>query len=175
MPRVIDPQDLRQIPLFQLLDDNELAALTDQLEVRKYWKGLGIAEESLQNDPPWSAAFLSWVLSEAGNPGGLKKSATGLDIWNSAVKKGLTFQLSEQLPRPGDLVFFSRDGNATDEIRKGNVPQAPSNPGIVYEVSDKEMKVISGNVSNAIRLSTRPLSGLKSDVTLIGFVRLPGE
>jgi len=39
MPRVIDPQDLRQIPLFQLLDDNELAALTDQLEVRKYWKG----------------------------------------------------------------------------------------------------------------------------------------
>jgi uncharacterized membrane protein len=39
MPRVIDPQDLRQIPLFQLLDDNELAALTEELEVRKYWKG----------------------------------------------------------------------------------------------------------------------------------------
>jgi Uncharacterized protein conserved in bacteria (DUF2272) len=142
--------------------------------VQKYWAGLGLQEDVLQENLPWNGAFISWVLSEAGNPGELKKSAMGMEIWNSAVAKVMTFQMGEKTPQPGDLIFFSLMNNATSEMRAGR-GTGSSSSGIVYEVSENEMSVISGNSNNAVRLKKHPLSELKSDPRLIGFVRLPDQ
>lgn len=140
--------------------------------VTKYWAGLGFGDDAVEQNLPWSAAFISWVLKEAGDPGGLKKSARGMDLWKSAVEKGLTFQLSEKKPQPGDLVFFCRDGNVTPDVRAGQAVVS-THPGIVYEVNNTELTVISGNSGNAVRLRAYPLMELGTDPRLIGFIRLP--
>lgn len=133
-----------------------------------YWDALNLNFIGANSNLPWSAAFISWVIKESGNPNGLKLSAATINIWQSAKEKELTLPPDISQPVPGDIAFrMRRTDDASAWADAGG--HAPGTAGIVYEVNDDEIVVIAGNISNAVR----PIIWRRNDPLIAGFVRLP--
>jgi hypothetical protein len=92
-----------------------------------YWRtgtGVNVPESSLaspafQMAHPWSAAFISWVMRQAG-AGSAFRYAAAHSVYVAAAKQnrlsnnGNPFQayrIAEVSPAPGDLVCKGRDGS----------------------------------------------------------------
>ena len=137
--------------------------------IQQYWRATNAQMSDVKM--PWSAAFLSWLIREAGNNDGLPMSALNIAIWNDAVGKKLTFAPNEKPVLPGDIFLQTRVGGgapSVDDIRAGKIDLAPTSSGIVYAVAPEKISVISGNTGNAIRLRDLSLS----NAGLVGFIRL---
>jgi hypothetical protein len=137
--------------------------------IQQYWQATNTQVTDVST-MPWSAAFLSWLIREAGNKDGLPMSTANLTIWNDAVHKKLTFAPNEKSVLPGDIVIQTRTsgGPSLEDIRAGKVDFAPTSSGIVHTVTPEKFSIIVGNTGNAIRL--RDLT-LKTP-GLVGFIRL---
>jgi hypothetical protein len=137
--------------------------------IQQYWRATNTQVTDVKM--PWSAAFLSWLIREAGNRDRLPMSATNIAIWNDAVQKKLTFLPNEKPVLPGDIVVQARAGGggpSLDDIRAGKIDFVSSSSGIVYSVGPDKFSVIVGNTGDAIRLRDLTLS----NSTLVGFIRL---
>ena len=128
-------------------------------DLERYWSVIKDFSIEITPEIPWSGAFISWAITEVGNPDGLRLSAANYKIWESAVEKGCVIARPLEV-LPGDLIFIARS--------KENYPGSIQT-GVVYSVEKgKSLKYIGGNIGNAVRL--REI--LLSDGNIMGFVRI---
>lgn len=109
---------------------------------------------------PWSAAFISWVMRQAGAGNAFKRSG-GHSYYIAAAKQNRisnssnpikAYRVSEASPRVGDLVCRARAGSGAtyDNIRGG----MSTHCDFVTAVRPGAIEVIGGNVSNSVGKKT---------------------
>lgn len=133
-----------------------------------YWrKGAGW----LPNDPawwtnyPWSAAFISWIMRQAGAGNNFKYSAAHAVYTKAAKDNRLAgnrnpfkaYRISEVAPQPGDIVCKSRAGSGAtyDNIREG----MQTHCDIVTAVQPGRLTTIGGNVSDSVKMTPVSIDG----------------
>lgn len=131
--------------------------------LKKYWDNIGWGKGRWKTETPWSAAFISYVMGQAGDGKFFKSAAhTGyalkayrnrLRIINNPEKfKGKTayvlFLKGEANPEPGDVTYKVREGGDWNGFLKSKGDKSfttPSHSDIVISTS----KGIGGNLSNS--------------------------
>lgn len=134
--------------------------------VAKYWRSVGQDWTGLDGDKPWSAAFISWVMAEAGVSGDeMPASATHAGYLRAAIAgkgSGSTpghwraYPPDAYAPQPGDLICATRAGQKIaqfDDIPLG----ATLHCDIVVTVDAGRLDSIGGNVRNSVTKSERIL------------------
>ena len=149
----------QELTFFQdgALKENESGAIE---RVNEYWQNVGRDDlDGTDRDWPWSAAFISWVMKEAGASDRFEYSASHSTYIADAVasrKNGdsdaafIAYRLDEYSPQVGDLVGFSRQAGITFDSQ----PPYKSHTDIVVAVRDGEIDVIGGNTSDSVTLRT---------------------
>jgi hypothetical protein len=130
--------------------------------VKKYYDSVGIGYTNAQlanaewrNEHPWSAAFISWVMREAGAgneflrgqkhtgyffAGKVARTQTYGSLFKTYPARSLT-------PQRGDLILNIRAGN---RITFHNLrPWGVSHSDVVFQRNGRELTVIGGNVSRS--------------------------
>lgn len=149
-----------------VLHESDSAALN---LVKKYWRTVGwnpaktqIQDSLWQENHPWSAVFISWLMKEAGAGNRFKYSTRHSDyiVWarkNMAAKKAKPFFLVYDVcdpkaawPEPGDLLCKNRDGKdfSLNSITSHDI----SHSDVVVEVDkiNGYIVTIGGNLRNTV-------------------------
>jgi hypothetical protein len=93
--------------------------------IGEYWKALGVLNRDGHNDVPWSAAFISFIIRQAGY-GTSFKYAEGHRVYiNDSIAKRQSnkasafwgFRLDEHKPQLGDLICLWRNNRVTFDNR----------------------------------------------------------
>ncbi len=136
--------------------------------LEKYWNSVGKSfhqknynSPEWQEDHPWSAVFISYIMKQAGAADQFKYSETHSNyiVWarnNTSTKADCLFEIydiSDSLaawPQPGDILCKNRDGKNYDlySISSGCI----SHCDIVVEVDTlaKAVYTIGGNLNNTV-------------------------
>lgn len=126
-----------------------------------YWK-VGVDRDLTGKDThePWSAAFISWVMKEAGLAERFSYSDWHATYIRNSIlarrrgDKGFAFwgyRLSERAPQVGDLVGYARQGGISFDYQP---TVYKSHTDIVVAVRPGEIDVIGGNVSDSVTKKT---------------------
>jgi hypothetical protein len=115
-------------------------------------------------DNPWSAAFISWVMTRAGVPG-FNRSPRHIDYIRAAYQSGgsgpyrLTDPSAEK-PAPGDMLCFLRNRSTTlnysgliQALGNGSASNWQSHCEIVVTANaggDRILHLVGGNVANSV-------------------------
>jgi hypothetical protein len=140
--------------------------------VLEYFKLVGRPDIVDPSAEPWSAAFISFVMSSAGappvqfptSPSHHRYILAGLTnrIKNNLDASIVYFDRDEMAPRVGDLIGFSRTAdvkNRSDMERFLPDKFFPSHTDLVLDVSGGKIKAIGGNVSQTIMTTTATADG----------------
>ncbi|CAG0937544.1 hypothetical protein TFLX_06482 [Thermoflexales bacterium] len=134
-----------------------------------YWRATpsGVpTSSSWWSNVAWSAAFISWVMLNAGAGNNFQYSSAHTDYVGAAKRNRIAnngnpfyaYRLHEFAPRPGDLVCVERqDGNGVwSGVNYDNVDQGfrASHCDVVVEVQPGKLLTIGGNVSDSVSQST---------------------
>lgn len=129
--------------------------------VGDYWKAVGFPNlTGKDTNEPWSAAFISWVMKEAGMGDRFSYSewhATYIRNSIIARQKGdkhfayWGYRLSERAPQVGDLVGYARQGGITYDYQPLTYS---SHTDLVVAVRPHEIDVIGGNVKDSVSMKT---------------------
>ncbi len=135
--------------------------------VGEMWNRVNFGDLDGRNDDwPWSAAFISFVVSNAGYNNFKFSAAHAKYINQSIVAKNANdvtkdfwgFRLNEHKPELGDMVCFWRkretkydDASISDSF--------PSHADIIVEILDHKVRAIGGNVSNSVSDTLYSLNG----------------
>lgn len=127
------------------------------LRVAEYWKnGVGLDLTGKDTHEPWSAAFISWVMKEAGMGDRFSYSEWHAHYIRNSIqarRRGdLSFaywgyRLSERAPQVGDLVGYARSGGTSYDYQPAVYP---SHTDLVVAVRPQEIEVIGGNVQDSV-------------------------
>jgi hypothetical protein len=138
--------------------------------VARYWQRIGEGWTGLDGDKPWSAAFISWVMAEAGVPEDeMPAVATHAAYLRAAIAHGAgahwrAHPPDAYAPRPGDLICALRAGQIIP--RYDDIPPAATlHCDIVVSAGAGELQSVGGNVRNSVSRSIRLLG---PDATLAG-------
>ena len=133
-----------------------------------YWQRVGLYWRNgvFQNftgkdtDEAWSAAFMSYVMREAGLGGRFTYSDWHAHYINQAIDGRAEqdpncafygYRLNERAPQVGDLVCYRR----AEGISFDNRPETyPSHTDLVVAVRPGEIDVIGGNVQDSVTMKT---------------------
>ena len=144
------------------------------IRVGDYWKSLGsnFDGKSTANGfrVPWSAAFISWLVSQSGNPFKLSLSNQNVKIWYSAREKNLVLS-SDATPVPGDLMLIVTGWARADDVKKASLDEKPYFPAglrVVYGVTNDRIEAIGGNIADGVNL----VSTSRNSDKIVGFIRL---
>jgi hypothetical protein len=127
--------------------------------VAKYWRAMGADWSGKDSNKPWSAAFISWIMAEAGVPASEMPAAPAHAVYLRAAiaAPGSHWRArkpQDYAPRPGDLICAPRAGQeiaAFDAIPE----DAKLHCDIVIEAGAGRLASIGGNVRNSVSLSQR--------------------
>ena len=130
--------------------------------VAAYWRSVGEDWSGYDCDKPWSAAFISWLMLEAGVPPELfKPSGLHSDYLRAIATSGgdpaARFALHDARtfrPKPGDLICATRAGAslaAYNEIPDGT----PMHCDLVVFNEGGRLESIGGNVRNSVSKTLR--------------------
>lgn len=134
------------------------------------WREAGTEVEWVE---PWSAAFISWVMCEAGlgEPAQFRRDIAHRVYIDQAIRARdgqapdaayAAHDAGEVPLRPGDLVCNAR-GSAGYRSLADRRPEmdghAPTHCDVVVRVAPDRIAVIGGNVSNSVTLTILPLTG----------------
>jgi len=116
-------------------------------------------------DNPWSAAFISWVMTRAGVPG-FVRSPRHIDYIRAAYQgsaNGTPYRLADpalEKPTPGDMLCFLRDRSSTlnytglvQALGSGRTGNWKSHCEIVVSANmggDRTLYLVGGNVANSV-------------------------
>lgn len=116
-------------------------------------------------DNPWSAAFISWVMTRAAVPG-FTRSPRHIDYIRAAYQggsNGMPYRLTDpgsEKPAPGDMLCFLRDRSSTlnysgliQALGSGRTGNWKSHCEIVVSANmggDRTLYLIGGNVANSV-------------------------
>lgn len=140
--------------------------------VAAYWQAVGQPQWDGRTDQPWSAAFISWCLREAGaGPPAFLPSTMHAAYINDAIRRRddpaaafSAFDLDAAPPRLGDLIAGWRNTPSTRQpITLANALARgaySSHTDIVVAVRSDAIDVVGGNVSNSV---TRRTLNLRPD------------
>ncbi len=120
-------------------------------------------------DVPWSAAFISYVMVQAGVQG-FRSSAAHIDYIRAAFRKEAvspySFQDPNQTPvQPGDLLCYVRNSSSVvgygglSAFLTGNEGGLQSHCDIAVAVRDAQVWLVGGNVANMVTLRKLALDG----------------
>jgi hypothetical protein len=157
--------------------------------LQDYWKtGTGnnysdaqLGDPNFQNDHPWSAAFISWVMRTAGAGNAFKYSSSHSTYTRWAKDNRLSsnnpfraYRTTELAPQVGDLVCKRRAGSGAtyDNVRPG----MKTHCDIVTNVQPGRLVTIGGNVRNSVS-QTVPRTdarGFLSDPNYFAVIRING-
>lgn len=129
--------------------------------VGTYWKnGVFLSWTGKDTDEAWSAAFMSYVMREAGLGQRFHYSEWHAHYINEAIDGRAEgddncafwgFRLEERSPQVGDLVCYARQDDVDFEHR----PEVyKSHCDLVVAVRPGEVDVIGGNVQDSVTLKT---------------------
>jgi len=115
-----------------------------------------LGDPTFQKQHPWSAAFISWVMQQAG-AGQIFRRSAGHAVYIHWAKENRlrnqpnpfkAYRVSEVAPRVGDLVCKSRAGSGAtyDTIQPG----MKTHCDIVIEVRPGQLVTVGGNVRNSV-------------------------
>ena len=126
-----------------------------------YWRnGVFLPWTGKDTDEAWSAAFISYVMREAGLGNTFQYSDWHAHYINQAIDgraaddKDLAFwgyRLSERAPQVGDLVCYRRQDDVNFTCRPETYK---SHCDLVVAVRPGEIDVIGGNVQDSVTLKT---------------------
>jgi hypothetical protein len=128
--------------------------------IRDYWKAVDVAELSGEDcDQPWSAAFISWIMQQAGIPASLFPRAIAHKTYVSYfLAHGqepdalfIPHTIQDYAPKPGDLIC-ARRGKGYFQVEQ-TLPQTVETPlhcDIVVQVNNTTLQAIGGNVRNSV-------------------------
>lgn len=130
--------------------------------VGEFWHALipPLSLDGRDTDQAWSAAFISFVVRNAGYQGFMFSPAHARYIVDAKAKRqaGVAnapfwlFRLNEHKPQLGDLICKRRQPGITFD----NLPADgfKSHCDVVVEVRDRTVRTLGGNVSNSVSMST---------------------
>lgn len=126
------------------------------------------------HNQPWSAAFISFVMSEAGAGADFSYAPShsvyivkALDEAQKAhpTAKFIARRHTDYAPKVGDIIACERrdDANPTFDTYKSYVAakKYEAHCDVVVEIDGNTLKTIGGNVSNSVSQKTWPLNGGK--------------
>lgn len=128
--------------------------------VGTYWdEGVDLDWTGQDRDVPWSAAFISWVLRQAGVPNFRHSEWHATYIRDSILARRRRdedapfwgYRLKERAPQVGDLVGYAREGGISFDYQPAVYK---SHTDIVVAVRPGEVDVIGGNVQDSVTLKT---------------------
>jgi hypothetical protein len=133
--------------------------------VGAYWRSVDEDWSGYDCDKPWSAAFISWLMLEAGVPTDVfEPSGLHADYLRMFARNGTDpaarFVLRDARlfsPRPGDLICATRAGAtlaAYDDIPDGT----PMHCDVVVFNEGGRLESIGGNVRNSVSKTVRHVS-----------------
>jgi hypothetical protein len=128
--------------------------------VGDYWKSVGLDLSGKDTDEPWSAAFMSWVMRQAGMGDRFSYSE-----WHATYIRNSIFarrdgdkhfaywgyRLGERAPQLGDLVGYARQGGVSYDYQPLTYA---SHTDLVVAVRPHEIDVIGGNVKDSVSMKT---------------------
>jgi hypothetical protein len=126
--------------------------------VGEMWEELGFSGRNGRDNIPWSAAFISFIVRQAGpDYDGFKFSARHSTYVHDAVTKKEAgvhapfwgHRLSDYAPQPGDMIAEWRINQRTYDDAK-SMDKFASHCDIVVRVTDSHAYTIGGNVSNSV-------------------------
>lgn len=128
-----------------------------------YWKNIGGAYANLTGKDrgyPWSAAFISFCVTEANaGPGKFKKSASHSTYINDAIRAAnnsdrskafYAHRKSQYTLKPGDLVAYWRGDTPISIENALSKGYYQSHCDIVVDVKQSSVYVIGGNVGHSV-------------------------
>ena len=128
--------------------------------VGDYWRAVDRDLTGKDTDEAWSAAFISYVMKEAGAGSRFFYSEWHAHYIREAIRARQTgdasygfwgYRLSERAPMVGDLVGYSRQ----DGVDFENQPEVyKSHTDLVVAVRPGEIDVIGGNVEDSVTRKT---------------------
>jgi hypothetical protein len=151
------------IPHVGFWEDDDVAHI---YRVNRYWQAVGmpwITGKDCQQ--PWSAAFISWVMSTAGVPEEQFPPASAHWVYLTQIisKSDRPYRsfvprvIKEYKPQPGDLICASRGFLAIplihDPTQVGLLKNAKIHCDIVLERKGQTLEAIGGNVRNSVSKS----------------------
>lgn len=126
-----------------------------------YWReGVNRDLTGKNTEEPWSAAFMSWVMRQAGLGDRFSYSEWHATYIRRALRARRNrdpkevfwaYRLSERAPRVGDLVCYARQDDIDFDHQKDVYK---SHTDLVVEVRPGEIDVIGGNVQDSVSLKT---------------------
>ncbi|MFK3710167.1 DUF2272 domain-containing protein [Leclercia adecarboxylata] len=130
--------------------------------IREMWAEIGEPYDGRDTKEPWSAAFISWVVKQAGKGYENFKFASGHSVFvNNAIKARLTqrldkpfwgYRIDEEKPALGDIIQRNRLGNQYSFSWAENHVFYNSHADIVVEIKADVVRVLGGNVSNSVNM-----------------------
>ncbi|EMP5044331.1 DUF2272 domain-containing protein [Citrobacter freundii] len=130
-----------------------------------YWAKIGRNDlDGRDHDWPWSAAFISWVMREAGAGDRFSYSASHATYISKSIRdrnQGNAnalywgYRLNERKPQVGDLVCWDRDPDKVVDYDHQHLGNYSSHTDLVVSVSTDQIEIIGGNVGNSV--TRRPL------------------
>ena len=135
--------------------------------VGEMWQSIQMDLDGRDRDVPWSAAFISFVVRNAG-PGyaGFTFAAAHARYIHDAIHQRITgtqspfwgYRLQEEKPQLGDMVCAWREVR-TDFDHAKNHRYFKSHCDIIIEIKQANVKAIGGNVSNSVAIKNYQLDG----------------
>ena len=125
--------------------------------VGEFWAVVNNEKWTGKTNEPWSAAFVSWVMQEAGAGKAFRYSGAHSVYIRAAIanrKAGkldagfVGYRIEEMAPRLGDLVCYSREEKQTATY--DSVKHYPSHCDVVVATGEDEIEVIGGNVQDSV-------------------------
>lgn len=132
--------------------------------IAHYWTNVGKEGWDGETPEPWSAAFISYAVKEAGDDGRFKKSALHAVYINDAISRkddpAAPFQgkcIEEHAPRLGDLIARRRGGSMVTYDTAVATGEYKSHTDIVTAIKADHVEMIGGNLSNSVTVRSLPL------------------
>lgn len=131
--------------------------------IGEMWQAIGQNLDGTNRDVPWSAAFISFVVRNAGAAYANFRFAAAHSVFcNDAINARLLgrtnrpfwgYRIDEQKPELGDIIQRNRGGNAFSFDFAENHANFVSHSDIVIEVREKVVRVMGGNVGDTVSMA----------------------
>jgi len=117
----------------------EVPGLDHNPRILEYIRSASVDAASHGDELPWPSFFVNWALAQAGIAG----------TNNGLAQSWLTWGMALEVPQPGAVVVFARQG----QPRAGHV-------GFYLGDAGDQVLYLGGNVGNAVRIGAYPRSGV---------------
>jgi hypothetical protein len=138
--------------------------------VNSYWRAVGQPGiDGMDCQEPWSAAFMSWVMSNAGVPESQFPRTIAHWVYMASMIEDAHYpgryfvprRISDYSPEPGDLICASRNRSrplpSTSDVSAAALQGEPTHCDLVVRKSGRTLEAIGGNVRNSVSKVTLEL------------------